>query len=160
MLYTIILIVHVFISLGLVGLVLLQHGKGADAGAAFGSGASGTVFGSQGSSNFLSHSTAVLAALFFFTSLGLAYMSRDLISAPDSVLERAAQSDEAQSDMPSVMPLTEKTVDDAEAASVMPESSDAAAMPEEPVENSAENPAENKEQTGKTAPPPSETESK
>ncbi len=70
---TILTVVHLFLAIGLVGLVLMQHGKGADAGAAFGSGASATVFGAQGSANFLSRATAVLATLFFITSLWLAY---------------------------------------------------------------------------------------
>ena len=70
---TILTIVQVFLSLGLIGLVLIQHGRGADAGAAFGSGASATVFGSRGSGSFLSRATAVLAALFFLTSMALAY---------------------------------------------------------------------------------------
>ncbi len=72
---TILIVVHLFIALGLIGLVLIQHGKGADAGAAFGSGASATVFGSAGSGSFLSRVTAVLAALFFITSLGMAWYS-------------------------------------------------------------------------------------
>ena len=72
--HSIILIVHVLISASIIGLVLLQRGKGADAGAAFGAGASGTVFGARGSSNFLSRATGVLATLFFATSLGLAYL--------------------------------------------------------------------------------------
>ncbi|MBT8445118.1 MAG: preprotein translocase subunit SecG [Gammaproteobacteria bacterium] len=69
-----VLIAHVLISAGIIGLVLLQRGKGADAGAAFGSGASGTVFGARGSSNFLSRTTAILATAFFITSLSLAYL--------------------------------------------------------------------------------------
>lgn len=72
---TVILIVHILVAAGLVGLVLLQQGKGADMGAAFGSGASGTVFGSRGSSSFLTRGTAILAMLFFATSLWLAYFS-------------------------------------------------------------------------------------
>jgi len=72
---TLIWIVHVLTALSIVGLVLLQHGKGADAGAAFGSGASGSLFGASGSANFLSRTTAVLAAVFFLTSLGLTYFS-------------------------------------------------------------------------------------
>jgi preprotein translocase subunit SecG len=72
---TVLLVIHVLLSLGLVGLVLVQRGKGAEAGAAFGSGASSTVFGSQGSASFLTRTTAVAATLFFLTSLGLAYMS-------------------------------------------------------------------------------------
>ena len=69
------LIIHVLLAISLVTLVLLQHGKGADAGAAFGSGASATVFGARGSASFLSRVTAILAALFFATSLGLSYLS-------------------------------------------------------------------------------------
>jgi preprotein translocase subunit SecG len=69
------LVVHVLIALAIIGLVLLQHGKGADVGAAFGSGASGSLFGATGSANFLSRSTAVLAALFFASSLALAYLA-------------------------------------------------------------------------------------
>ncbi|HXV10633.1 MAG TPA: preprotein translocase subunit SecG [Burkholderiales bacterium] len=70
---TLVLVVHVLTALGIVGLVLLQHGKGADVGAAFGSGASGSLFGASGSANFLSRATAVLAVVFFLTSLGLTY---------------------------------------------------------------------------------------
>ena len=70
-----ILVLHVLAAIGICGLVLLQHGKGADVGAAFGSGASGSVFGSAGSANFLSRATAVLALVFFLTSLGLTYLS-------------------------------------------------------------------------------------
>jgi preprotein translocase subunit SecG len=72
---TIVLVLHVAAALGIIGLVLIQHGKGADMGAAFGSGASGSVFGATGSANFLSRSTAVLAAVFFVTSLGLAHLA-------------------------------------------------------------------------------------
>lgn len=71
----IVFLVHICASLGLVGLVLIQHGKGADAGAAFGSGASQTVFGSQGSASFLTRLTAGLAATFFVTSLTLGYIA-------------------------------------------------------------------------------------
>jgi len=70
-----ILLLHVLTAIGVCGLVLLQHGKGADMGAAFGSGSSGSLFGASGSANFLSRSTAVLAALFFITSLGLTWLS-------------------------------------------------------------------------------------
>jgi preprotein translocase subunit SecG len=76
LLETLLLTIHALVALALCGFVLLQHGKGADMGAAFGGGASGTVFGARGSANFLSHTTAVLAAVFFVTSLGLTwYMS-------------------------------------------------------------------------------------
>jgi preprotein translocase subunit SecG len=69
------LVLHVLAALGICGLVLLQHGKGADVGAAFGSGSAGSVFGSAGSANFLSRATAILALVFFLTSLGLTYFS-------------------------------------------------------------------------------------
>jgi preprotein translocase subunit SecG len=83
---TILTVVHLFLAIGLVGLVLIQHGKGADAGAAFGSGASATVFGARGSANFLSRSTAALAALFFVTSIALAYYSTRVVE-PESLME-------------------------------------------------------------------------
>ncbi|MDW8468365.1 MAG: preprotein translocase subunit SecG [Burkholderiales bacterium] len=72
---TIAMIVHVLIALAIIGLVLLQHGKGADMGSGFGSGASGSLFGATGSANFLSRTTAVLATLFFIISLALAYLA-------------------------------------------------------------------------------------
>ncbi|HLV18337.1 MAG TPA: preprotein translocase subunit SecG [Pseudomonas sp.] len=75
MLETVVIVVHLLMALGLVGLVLIQQGKGAEAGASFGAGASATVFGSQGSATFLSRVTAILAAVFFLTSLGLAYFA-------------------------------------------------------------------------------------
>jgi preprotein translocase subunit SecG len=73
----VVMVLHVVAALVVIGLVLLQHGKGADMGAAFGSGASGSLFGATGSANFLSRTTAVLAAVFFLTSLGLTYLSAD-----------------------------------------------------------------------------------
>lgn len=72
--HTILLVIQVLLAISIIALVLIQHGKGADAGAAFGSGASGTVFGSRGTANFLSRATAALAALFFACSLSLAYL--------------------------------------------------------------------------------------
>jgi len=84
---TTILIIHTLIALSIVALVLIQRGKGADAGAAFGSGASGTVFGSRGSTSFFSRATAVLATAFFATSLTLAYISSQRSGAPESLLE-------------------------------------------------------------------------
>lgn len=72
--FTLILIVDVVVALALIGLVLLQHGKGADVGAAFGGGASGSLFGASGSANFLSRTTAVLAVVFFLTTFALAYI--------------------------------------------------------------------------------------
>lgn len=72
---TVVTVIHVVAALAIIGLVLLQHGKGADVGAAFGSGSAGSVFGSAGSANFLSRTTAVVAVVFFVTSMGLTYMS-------------------------------------------------------------------------------------
>ena len=72
---TLVLVLHVLAAIGIVVLVLLQHGKGADMGAAFGSGSAGSLFGSAGAANFLSRTTAILAAVFFVTSLGLTYFS-------------------------------------------------------------------------------------
>jgi len=66
---------HVLVALAIIGLVLLQHGKGADVGSGFGGGASGSLFGATGSANFLSRTTAILATVFFLTSLGLAYLA-------------------------------------------------------------------------------------
>ena len=83
--------VHVLLALMIIALVLLQRGKGAEAGAGFGSGASGTVFGARGTSTLFSKLTAVFAALFFATSLSLAYLGARPVSEPTSVLERAAQ---------------------------------------------------------------------
>ena len=81
---SILLILQVLLSISLIVLILLQHGKGADAGAAFGSGASATIFGARGSGNFLSRSTTILAILFFVVCLSLAYLSSRR-EAPDSV---------------------------------------------------------------------------
>ena len=92
---TILLIVHTLIALAIIALVLLQRGKGAEAGAAFGAGASGTVFGARGSTNFFSRTTAILATLFFASSLALAYMSsQGPVEGPRSLIESAAPVDE------------------------------------------------------------------
>lgn len=91
--YTVLVVVQVFVAVSLVGLILIQHGKGADAGAAFGAGASGTVFGSRGSANFLSRATAALATVFFVVSLSLAYLVNDN-KRELSVIEKAAQQEQ------------------------------------------------------------------
>jgi preprotein translocase subunit SecG len=88
---TLVLAVQILTALGMIGLILLQHGKGADMGAAFGSGASGSLFGATGSANFLSRTTAVLAGVFFACTLMLAYFSHSVRPASSgSVLERTA----------------------------------------------------------------------
>lgn len=81
MLETVVVVLHLVGAIGIVALVLLQQGKGADAGASFGAGASATVFGSQGSSTFLSKFTGILAAAFFITSLGLAFFAKEKAEA-------------------------------------------------------------------------------
>lgn len=91
-LHTLVLVVHVLVGALIIGLVLLQRGKGAEVGAAFGAGASATVFGAKGSANFLSRSTAILAAVFFATSLGLAYIGAQRPEA-ESLLEAPSGED-------------------------------------------------------------------
>jgi preprotein translocase subunit SecG len=100
MLHTILLLAHVVIAIALVVLVLLQHGKGADAGAAFGSGASSTVFGSRGAASFLSRLTGGLAAGFFITSMTLAYFATQRVE-PASIVERIQIEQPATPEQPS-----------------------------------------------------------
>ena len=87
---TVLLAVQIISALGMIGLILVQHGKGADMGAAFGSGGSGSLFGASGSANFLSRTTGVLAALFFICTLALAYFGNARPTSSGSVLERSA----------------------------------------------------------------------
>ena len=104
MLTTVLLTVHVLVAVVLIVLVMLQHGRGADAGAAFGSGGSGTVFGAGGAGNFLSRSTAILATLFFVISLSLAYLGTQNVERR-SVVERVGpitEQSETSSDVPGV----------------------------------------------------------
>ena len=89
--FSLLLTVHILVALVIIGLVLMQHGKGADMGAAFGSGASGSLFGSSGSANFLSRTTGILAAVFFATSLTLAYMAAGKAKTSGSVMQETVQ---------------------------------------------------------------------
>ena len=89
---------HVLVALGIIGLVLLQHGKGADMGSGFGGGASGSLFGATGSANFLSRTTAALATVFFLTSLGLAYLASNQPRSTGGVLDAAKQESAAPKD--------------------------------------------------------------
>jgi preprotein translocase subunit SecG len=89
-LLTILLAVQMLAAIGMIGLILVQHGKGADMGAAFGSGSSGSLFGASGSANFLSRTTGILAAVFFACTLALAYFNSARTVSSGSVLERAA----------------------------------------------------------------------
>ena len=122
MLETVVVVIHLLMALGLVVLVLLQQGKGADAGASFGAGASATVFGSQGSATFLSRFTAILAAVFFITSLGLAFFAKekaDELSGaglPDPAVLEQRQEVPAASDVP----VLEEQKPEAGAASDVP----------------------------------------
>ena len=100
MLNNILLVIHVLIAVAVIALILLQQGKGADAGAAFGSGASGTVFGSQGSGTFLSRVTGILAALFFITSLGLAYLANEGAKSNSVVDQVEQQQQQTQQSLP------------------------------------------------------------
>ena len=100
MLQTIVLVAHVGIALLIIGLVLLQRGKGADAGTGFGAGASGTVFGARGSATFFSRMTGVLATLFFVTSLALAYLATQQHGADEFARRRAARDAESPAPPP------------------------------------------------------------
>lgn len=96
-----VLVAHTLIALLIIALVLLQRGKGADAGAAFGAGASGTVFGARGSGSFFSRMTAICATAFFATSLWLAYLSSQNVAAPSSILDEVPAVEETiESDLP------------------------------------------------------------
>lgn len=152
------LIVHVALAVAVIGLVLIQHGKGADAGAAFGSGASSTVFGARGSASFLTRLTTILAALFFATSIILFYLAahRDrgtgsvTDSLPKAVIESPA---EVESDLPSVEGVAPSVNDstgsdgssaaesDMPAAEGAPEDTSQGAGTENPEESSVEEPA-------------------
>ena len=107
-LHTATIVFHVLIAAGIVGLVLLQRGKGADAGAGFGAGASGTVFGARGSASFLSRMTATLAALFFASSLTLAYLGGRRPEAPKSVIDRVTVP-QTQTQAPPPAPTTQQS---------------------------------------------------
>ncbi len=100
MLYNILLIVQIVVSVGIIVLVLMQQGKGADAGAAFGSGASGTVFGARGAANFLSRTTAILATVFFLNSGALAFLASGRPVASVSIMDSATQTAPAKSEAP------------------------------------------------------------
>jgi preprotein translocase subunit SecG len=89
-----VLVLHVLTAIAVCGFVLLQHGKGADMGAAFGGGSSGSLFGAAGSANFLSRTTAILATVFFLTSIGLTYFGA-LHGKPQGLMERAVPEQKA-----------------------------------------------------------------
>ncbi|HTJ96062.1 MAG TPA: preprotein translocase subunit SecG [Rhodocyclaceae bacterium] len=107
--YSLVLVLNMLSGLGVIGLVLMQHGKGADMGAAFGGGSSGSLFGATGSSNFLSKSTAVLAAIFLITCLSLNYMAGKqphATSVVDGIVVDPAKSDVPAPSAPAADPRT------------------------------------------------------
>jgi preprotein translocase subunit SecG len=119
---------HLLLAFGIIGLVLIQRGRGADAGAGFGAGASGTVFGARGSASFLSRTTAVLATLFFMSSLGLAYLlSRDT-ATPTSVVDRLQPAPVQNSPTSSIPALPEQPPATAPAQAETPVQDDAPAQ--------------------------------
>lgn len=122
---TLALIAHVLIAASIIGLVMLQKGKGADAGAGFGAGASGTVFGARGSANFLSRTTAVMATLFFASSLGLAYLNGNrpvVTSILDSeiAVEEGVRGEEDAIDLPFLLEPTDSADDTADLDDSLP----------------------------------------
>ena len=110
---TLVLVIHVLAAMAICGLVLLQHGKGADAGAAFGSGASGSVFGATGSANFLSRATAIAAVIFFLTSLGLTWFSGGGTESKGVMATPPAQDDKS---LPGQIPRSAPTAPAAKSA--------------------------------------------
>ena len=101
--YVVLIVVHVIVALAIIGLVLLQHGKGADMGSGFGGGASASLFGATGSANFLSRMTAVLATIFFVLSLGLAYFATNRPKAPGGILD-AVKTEQPAPEAPATAP--------------------------------------------------------
>lgn len=130
---SIILLVHVLVAVGVIALIMLQQGKGAETGASFGSGASQTVFGSQGSANFLSRTTAILATVFFVTSIGLAMMARQ---KADGVADAGLPSVQVEQIVPgNDAPFSVDTLESATG-------SDAPVLESQPVESSGSNNSE------------------
>ena len=136
------LVIHVILAIGVIGLVLIQHGKGADAGAAFGSGASATVFGSRGSASFLTRATTVLAGLFFVTSLTLFYIAANRDRVERSVTDNPALIEEAPavpaaSDLPGGIDGDEAATPSDGEASDLPDAPAAPEAPDAPVVDEA-----------------------
>jgi len=130
---TIVIVLHVLVALAIIGLVLLQHGKGADMGSGFGGGASGSLFGATGSANFLSRATAVLATLFFITSLGLAYLATNKPRTGGGVLDAVKTQpagEKAAEKTPEKAPAEKPATDAAPAAPKAPEGSKAKDVPQ------------------------------
>ena len=138
-LQTLAVVFHVLLAVAIIGIVLLQRGKGADAGAGFGAGASGTVFGARGSASFLSRTTAVLATLFFLTSLGLTYLfsqQKEATSVVDTVTQDAPAPVTSPAPLPSLpaTPATPATSTPAPATAPATGSGSAPAQPAPPAQ--------------------------
>jgi preprotein translocase subunit SecG len=149
---TILTIVQVFLSLGLIGLVLIQHGRGADAGAAFGSGASATVFGAGGSGSFLTRVTAILATLFFLTSMALAYYAAQggkPAGLMDGLDQTPAPVKPSAPVIPSAPVSAVPLVPPAPGAGSQDAGGDVPAIPVAPAEGSKDRPAEPPKEKGK-----------
>lgn len=125
------LVIQILVAIALIGLILLQQGRGADAGAAFGSGSSGSLFGSRGPASFLAKLTALLAAMFFFSSIGLAYVTTRTVDrqsvveryqdeVPDGRLDAGGAASEGASDVPTGM-TGEGAASDSDVPSPTPE---------------------------------------
>lgn len=136
--YTVLVVSQVLVGIGLVGLVLIQHGKGADAGAAFGSGASGTLFGSQGSANFLSRLTGALAVAFFVISLALAYMVSNGQAVSSSggsvVIEESQPAEEQDTLIPDLSIEGDSVPEQSDDMPAIPEDEAAPSVPDQPPE--------------------------
>jgi preprotein translocase subunit SecG len=130
-----VLIAHTLIALSIIALVLLQRGKGADAGAAFGAGASGTVFGSRGSGSFFSRATAVLATAFFASSLTLAYLSSQRVSTTENLIDPVALVEEPAEVAPEI--VEDAIDDDIPALEAVESESDIPALEQESGEDDA-----------------------
>jgi preprotein translocase subunit SecG len=123
--YQVIIVIHILLGLSIIGLILMQQGKGADAGATFGGGASGSVFGAQGAASFLSRTTAILATLFFITSLGLAWINSNKTGATvDFMGAPAVEKEVPDSGLPNVDGANMK-----ESLPAIPESKGGVAVP-------------------------------
>ena len=143
--YNILLIIQIIVAIGIIGLVLVQHGKGADAGAAFGGGASGSVFGARGAGNFLSRTTAILALVFFLNSMGLAWLvshrgdqgSGSVVDSLVTTEESVAPAETAPGDVPdapeAASPQAESTSDVPAADDVPSAASESEDVPEAPA---------------------------
>jgi preprotein translocase subunit SecG len=129
---TILTVVQVFLSLGLIGLVLIQHGRGADAGAAFGSGASATVFGARGSGSFLSRATGILGALFFLTSMALAFYAAQG-GKPEGLMDGVGDSAVIDAAAPPAPTPTSAEIPAVPGAPAAPAGSDVPAVPLAPA---------------------------